>query len=359
MSMRVLFLTINNRLHASSRVRAYQYEPYLKEVGIRSHFIPNVSETYYRLRRLSPNPKIRNSPFVLGWGRMERLLRLLWFCVAALSGSYDIVFVQKFLLPIPLLRLFDALHRPIVFDFDDAIYLLSQQPFTTVAGFEYTMKVSRAVIVTTDELRKVAQQFNSNVVRIPGPIDTERYQPQELGLRRNSEEIVIGWIGGSSTISYVEILFDVFRRLTAKYPHLVISVVGSWPFKVEGVNLRVKQWSLDSEIEDLSRFDIGIMPMPDNDWTRGKGGYKLLQYMAMRIPCVASPVGINTEIIRDGVNGFTAQSLTDWYDKLSILIEDVELRQQMGREGRSISEQDYSIRANVPKLINLFRSIVG
>jgi glycosyltransferase involved in cell wall biosynthesis len=257
--------------------------------------------------------------------------------------------------------LLDNRQKPIVFDFDDAIYLMEPFRPSAVANvdrtrFNYMLKTSRAVVISSAELSKVVQPYNSNIVRIPGPVDTERYESTP-GRHKNSGEIIVGWIGSPSTAPYLEVLYDVFRKLTVKYPSLVISVIGSWPFEVEGVDLRVKQWSLESEVEDLSHFDIGIMPLPDNELTRGKGGYKLLQYLAMQIPCVASPVGINTEIIREGVNGFTAQLQSDWYNKLSLLIEDAELRQRMGREGRHIAEEEYSLHANVPKLINLFRSI--
>jgi len=279
-----------------------------------------------------------------------------------LFGSYDIIFIQKLMLPTFLLRLLvGEFQKNIVFELDDAIYL--RRPFqpsirtnSERTTFNYMLKASQAVVVTSTELSTVVQPYNPNILRIPGPVDTERYKPMP-GRHRNSGRVTVGWIGSPSTAPYLEVLYDVFRELTVKYAGLIVSVIGTWPFGLEGVNLRVKQWALQSEVKDLSQFDIGVMPLPDNEWTRGKGGYKLLQYMAMQVPCVASPVGINTEIIREGVNGFTAQSQSDWYDKLSLLIEDADLRPRMGREGRRIVEEEYSLSANVPKLIDLFRSI--
>lgn len=362
--MKVLFLVTNNRLHASSRVRAYQYKPYLSQSGIQSFFVPNVSEKYYRLRRLIPYASIRSSWLLRGYGWLERLILFAWAYLLALYGPYDIVFIHKLMMPLPFFRLLQRQNKPIVFDFDDAIHLNDPLLPSKVKEHESQvfyeiLQISRAVVVTSDELMQIAQPYNPNITRIPGPIDTERYKPRPNYKPVHNEEIIIGWMGSPGTVIYLEILYDVFRELTAKYPNLVISVVGSWPFKLKGVNLRCKQWNPNTEVEDLSCFDIGVMPLPDNEWTRFKGGYKLLQYMAMQIPCVTSPVGINTEIVRDGVNGYIARSRAEWCEQLSCLITNAELRGQMGRAGRRIAEEEYSLHIGSTKLINLFYSIWG
>jgi len=120
---------------------------------------------------------------------------------------------------------------------------------------------------------------------------------------------------------------------------------------------RQKSWSLDTEVADLQNFDIGIMPLPDNEWTRGKGGYKLLQYMAVGIPCIASPVGINMELIRDGENGFLAATEDQWYEKISLLTRDQELRKKMGMRGRDFVVKNYSFEVAAPKLISALRQL--
>ena len=115
---------------------------------------------------------------------------------------------------------------------------------------------------------------------------------------------------------------------------------------------------METEVADLQSFDIGIMPLPDNEWTRGKGGYKLLQYMAVGVPCVASPVGINKELIRDGENGFLATTEEEWYEKLSLLIDNPELRREMGRRGRAYVVRNHSFEAAAPKLISALKHAI-
>lgn len=125
-----------------------------------------------------------------------------------------------------------------------------------------------------------------------------------------------------------------------------------------GVNATLKKWRLDNEVATLQSFDIGIMVLPDNEWTRGKGGYKLLQYMAVGIPCVASPVGINKELIRDGENGFLATTEEEWYENLSLLIDNPELRKKMGMRGRDFVVRNYSFEVAAPKLISALKGLI-
>ncbi|MCK4816159.1 glycosyltransferase family 4 protein, partial [bacterium] len=174
----------------------------------------------------------------------------------------------------------------------------------------------------------------------------------------DNDKVVIGWIGSSSTTPYLSILFPVFRRLCRTHPNAYIKLIGATPINIPDVRVKQVDWDLETEVEELQEFDIGIMPLPDNEWTRGKGGYKLLQYMAVGIPCVASPVGINKELIRDGENGFLATTEEEWYEKLSLLIENPEIRKRMGLRERDFVVKNYSFEVAAPKLISVLKSLI-
>jgi glycosyltransferase involved in cell wall biosynthesis len=150
---------------------------------------------------------------------------------------------------------------------------------------------------------------------------------------------------------------NVFIRLSERFPHIKFKIVGS-SFSINGLsNIISKPWSLKEEIEDLRTFDIGIMPMPDNEWTRGKCGFKAILYMSMGIPCVCSPVGVNKEIITDGINGFLADTENKWIEKLSLLIEDSDLRQRIAIAGRMTIEERYSVTVNAPSFLEIINKV--
>ena len=124
-------------------------------------------------------------------------------------------------------------------------------------------------------------------------------------------------------------------------------------------DINVREWSLEAEKRHLERTDVGVMPLENNDWSRSKGGYKILLYMSMGVACVASPIGINSEIIKDGINGYLADTPEEWLEKLSLLIEDYPLRQRLGEEGRKAAEKLYSYNVQAPKIIKIFRDFVS
>ena len=171
--------------------------------------------------------------------------------------------------------------------------------------------------------------------------------------------MIIGWIGSFSTTKYLRIVENPLRLLSLRYSNLVIELIGANDIVFDGVKMRTKRWNLDSEVSNLQNFDIGIMPLPDDNWTRGKGGYKLLQYCAIGIPCVASPVGINKEIVREGINGFLVKDQKDWVERLALLIEDKELRERLGRKAREIAVKEYSFYCATPKLVKIFHEVEG
>jgi glycosyltransferase involved in cell wall biosynthesis len=282
-----------------------------------------------------------------------------------LSPFYDVVFLQKVPLNVKGFNILKLLKKKMVFDFDDAIY-------TTIPGFtdsDFGIKSELANrmknILSTDKLlvvlenkitKQFAEQYNKNILVITGPIDTERYFPAKKGM--DNDRVVIGWIGSSSTTPYLSILFPVFRRLCRTHPDAYIKLIGAAPINIPDVRVKQVDWDLETEVEELQEFDIGIMPLPDDEWTRGKGGYKLLQYMAVGIPCVASPVGINKDLIKDGENGFLSATEEEWYEKLSLLIDNPEIRKKMGLRERDFVVKNYSFEVAAPKLISVLKSLL-
>jgi len=161
-----------------------------------------------------------------------------------------------------------------------------------------------------------------------------------------------------TTIQHFDLMIPVFRRLKAQYGEAVrFKVIGDGRYRHDELGIRGQDWSAESEVSDLSDIDIGVMPLPDDEWARGKCGLKGLQYMALGIPTVMSPVGVNTEIIDDGVNGLLAGDEDEWVSKLTSLLESDELRRDLGREGRDTVEERYSVRSQRERYLSLITGL--
>lgn len=353
--MKILFLTLYDEQWAGTRIRVYQYLPTLEKQGIRCKVLPIITKDFSRYSRLR---------YYLSAGLSAVFKSLRVIC---LGFKYDTIFISNVLLPLHLEKMIQASNKNIVYDFCDALYAgydakyIARDPVRMLLGrfgktwLSRMLKISRHVLVENEQNKQFASRFCQNVSVITGPVDTERYVPRQSE-KSDSSNTVIGWIGSPSTTPYLESLENIFRSLCGSYPNLVIELVGAAELKIEGVPVAVKKWGFESEVNDLQNFDIGIMPLPDNEWTRGKGGYKLLQYMACGIPCVASPVGVNTDLIQDGFNGFLARNEEEWIEKLSLLIENPDLRRKMGERGRVIAEEKYSVKANIHRFLATFNT---
>jgi len=352
--MKILFWVPYPSEGPSNRYRVEQYLPYLKSTNIE-----------YCLR-----PFWRSYVYGILYMRRHYFRKILYFILGTLSrlwdiltiARYDLIFIHRESYPIGgafFEKFLKIMGKPFIFDFDDAIFLKSSSPnnsfierFKSPAKIKDIVKMSRGVIAGNIYLANFASQFNKNVFIIPTAIDTDKYYPCD---KKGPEEIVVGWIGTFTTLNFVNSLNGVFRKLSSRFNNLRLKVIGGI-IRVDGVERIIsKQWSEALELEDLRSFDIGIMPMPDNEWTRGKCGFKAILYMSMGIPCVCSPIGVNKEIITDGLNGFLASSEEEWVDKLSLLAVDAGLREKIGREGRRTVEEKYSVKANVNNFLNIIQ----
>jgi len=216
-------------------------------------------------------------------------------------------------------------------------------------------RLATHVMAGNPYLADYAKQTNQNVSIVPTTIDTEKYSV--LPRERNPVP-VIGWSGSFSTVQHLDSLAGALRRL-ARTENFRLVVIGTPVYKLDGVDVEALPWRSATEVSDLRQIDIGIMPLPDESWSRGKCGLKALQYMALGIPTVCSPVGVNSEIIQDGVNGFLAGTEDEWVAKLTQLLHDEKLRARLGAAGRATVETKYSAAVQAPRVYEILRSVVA
>lgn len=325
--MKVLFI-VPRRNKASSRYRAIQYVPYLKKLAIESEVVALPKGIVARLR--------------------------LWHT----CRQFDVVVLQKRLLSWWDLYWLRAYSHKLVFDFDDAIMFSDSGNAGEInrgrqTKFRSIMAKADLVIAGNSYLQQCALKNNlklkggnskgddQNAVKVLAtPIDLSRYEQKTYQSKRC---ITIGWIGSRVTLPYLEAIKPALNELGKVYPDLILRIVSDQFIECDSIKVERIQWTSENEIADLQGMDIGIMPLSDNAWTRGKCSFKLLQYMAVGLPVVCSPVGMNKDVVNNGENGLWAISKVQWIEKLSALIDDKASREQMGRAGRRRIEEAYNI----------------
>jgi glycosyltransferase involved in cell wall biosynthesis len=356
--VKVLFFTFSNEQVASSRTRVYQYLPYFARRGVSYQVVTQQSGLVFSLAARYSLAPAWGQPYLVALLKtlrtLDRALSLLAYLrLLLLCKRSDIVFIQKALIPVWIQRLVERLNDNIVFDFDDAIYLspsLKQRQ-----RFDHQVRISKLAVLENRETARCAEEAGIPSIQITGPIDCERYRPR--GQWEPTNELIIGWIGSEVTTDHLRIAEKALADIADRFPNVVLELVGAGDFEIPRVRMRRFPWALGSEVQMLERFDIGIMPLPDNEFTRGKGGYKILQYMAMGIPSIASPVGINAEIISPGKTGFLASTDEQWSEGLSLLLRDNALRHSLGAQARSVALQRYSLEISSGRLYEALLSV--
>ena len=248
----------------------------------------------------------------------------------------------------------------LIYDFDDAIWLKDENPNQGVFNrLKNPKKIStiislvNKVIVGNEYLAAYALKYNANVHVIPSTIDFNKYSTDDYKTNRTS--VCIGWTGSFSTLKHFETIVPALKQIKSSFGDKVyFKLIGDSSYKNEELGIEGTPWNSDTETQDLGELDIGIMPLPDNEWTQGKCAMKGLQYMALGIPTIMSPVGVNSDIIVDGVNGMLASSEDEWVKKLSLLIQAEELRKTMGEAGRKTVLKDFSVEVNKEKWLEIF-----
>ncbi|MBS1637323.1 MAG: glycosyltransferase family 4 protein [Bacteroidetes bacterium] len=354
---KILFIS-DHRLNRSPSQR-YRYEQYL---------------SFFREQGydLSFSELINAKDDAVFYGK-GRLLQKVWVMVKSIgirfrdlrrAGHFDIIFIQREALFIGSSffekRFFRSGAR-VIFDFDDSIWLLDTSPenkkwewLKNPGKTAVNIANAHAVIAGNAYLADYARQFNKAVYIIPTTIDTDFHKPMpEL---RGQGPVVIGWSGSLSTIKHFEYALPFLKKLKQKYGDAIaIKVIGDGHYKNEELHTISQNWNATDEVRDLNTFDIGIMPLPHDEWAKGKCGLKGLSYMACGVPAVMSPVGVNTEIIQHGQNGFLADNTDEWVAVLSELIENKALRERTGQAGRETILAQYSVEANKQKYLQVLQ----
>jgi glycosyltransferase involved in cell wall biosynthesis len=356
--MKILFLSKYSRLGASSRLRCLQYLPSLEKSGVEVVVQSLFDDDYLKHLYSSGRRPVLRSLYCY----LKRFFTI--FTVR----QYDVIWIEKELFPFfpatveRLLRIFGP---PYVVDYDDAIFhnydLSSHLLIRKTLGkkIDVVMRNALCVIAGNDYLASRAKAAGAkDVVVVPTVVDKDRY----LAKRDSTcESLVIGWIGSPSTQKYVvdirQALFSVCEQFGA-----CIKLMGATPQIVEELPelpVEVLPWSEDGEVDFIRQLDIGIMPLVDGPWEKGKCGYKLVQYMASGVPVVASPVGVNVEIVDGNRCGLLADSLEQWESALRKLLGNADQRLDYGRAGRAAVENKYTVHVQVMALNKIFSEIVG
>lgn len=329
--MKVAFL-IQSPDAPSSRYRVLQYLPYFKDQGV------DVSVHFYQKT---------------WWDKLKFYHSL---------SQYDLIYIlRKLFLPNEFWYIRQKAKK-IVYDFDDALMYRSsgsKSPYSLSRRirFAYMMKKVDYIIAGNQFLKSEVFPYNQNVVIIPTSVDLSRFSLKEN--YHTKGPITIGWLGSSSTLKYLEPLVPIFEKIYKKCLNIQLKIVCDTFLHDLHIPVVKKQWYAEEEEADLKSFDIGVMPLIDDLWSKGKCGLKILQYFSVGVPVVCTPVGINRDIVEDGVNGFWAQNKDQWENRLLKLIEEEELRREMGLQGRKTVEQGYSLKVNAPRLFSVLKEVTG
>jgi glycosyltransferase involved in cell wall biosynthesis len=340
----------------SQRFRFEQYISLWKEKGYGVEFYPFYSYKAWQTLYTKGQP-IRKMFVVIAacLNRCSLLFRL---------RRADYIFIHREIAHVgpPFFEWFIAkvLRRKYVYDFDDAIWLPNYS--ATNASFHrikaywkipYCIRWAHHVQAGNSYLADYAKQFNPSVEVVPTTIDMSyhRYDSKE----RQKSTLSIGWTGTHTTVRYLRDLIDVLQRLSERFEFQML-VISNEPPDFQLAGLHFIPWNKTTEMEDLAKIDIGVMPLEDDIWAKGKCGFKGLQYMALGIPTIMSPVGVNPSIVSDGVNGYLASTPDEWEQKLILLLESATLRKNMGECGKQTVIDKFSVEANSPNYLNLFKS---
>jgi glycosyltransferase involved in cell wall biosynthesis len=331
--VKALFLT-NKEGTPSTRWRVLQLIPHLQEAGVRCDVVE------------------------LPGGMIGKLAAVQH------AGQYDVVVLQKRLLPKLLNNRLRSQARRLIFEFDDALFLKRSEKGVRVSDtrerrFRRTVRGADAIVAPNEYLAELARRHASQPDRVhvlPTAIDLRRWTPR--GPAKREGPLTLGWVGTAPNVRLLEIVIQPLQRLFRRHPDLKLKVICDEAPILEGVAILHQPYSPDTEVGDVRSFDVAISPQIEDAWTRGKVSTKLLAYFAAGIPTVASDVEAHRGVVRHGVNGLLAGTLSEWDDRIEKLLASADLRDELGAAARRTAETEYSLEATIPKYLELFRSLV-
>lgn len=338
----------------SQRFRVEAFLPGLQAAGINCTLRPFITLATWQI--LYKSGSALKKTFGIFSGYFKRLKTILFE-----AAQYDFIFIHREAAPLgpPVFEWYLAkvLKKKIIYDFDDAIWTSPVKEPLLKRSLSFRKKVGMICswsyhnMAGNRFLADYASQFSKQVSVIPTVVDTcNRYHNTKV---HQSGPVVLGWTGSNSTNPYLEAMCSPLQKLQEQGIQFLF--ISSEPPKLDLPQSRFVKWVEETEIKDLMEMDLGWMPLPDNEWTKGKCGFKAIQYMALGIPALVSGVGVNTEIVDDGVNGYICNTDEDWVEKSALLANDSELRAAMGKAAKQKIQDQYSVKAVLPKILALFR----
>ena len=329
--MRILCLPLYAIHRPSSRYRLFQLLPHWHAAGWTTTLLP--------------------APMRSAGKRLAYVPRLLWH-----ARRHDIIFVQKRSLPQWLLSILARWGKPLVYDLDDAVYLREHM----TQGVNQMLGAAHTVICGNATLAEYVQHHTKQIKIVPTVVDTNSYAPAPQKRHPQKKETVIGWLGSDPNRGDFTGMEPVLAALAAKYgDRIALRTVASRALETaSAIQQQFVPWTLKGAQAELQQFDIGMMPLDDTPYSRGKCGFKLIQYMSVGAAAVASPVGVNSEIVKEGESGFLADSAEQWIQKLSHLIDNPQVAQQIGQNAVKRIEGNYSINAVMPHYDAIFQAAI-
>jgi len=353
--MRVLALTRYSSLAPSSRVRFFQYIPSLNSLGVEIQVVSLLGDEY--VRRLYSGQRQSVSSMAVAY--IRRIASLMK------GHPFDLLWIEKELFPwLPAWADSPLAGRriPCVIDYDDAVfhrYDMHANPLIRAflgKKIDKVMRQAATVVVGNDYLAEYAHQAGADRIKyLPSVVDTNRYSIRG----KTGDQFRIGWIGSPITAPYLGLIRDALEEAIKQNDVRLVLVGSGDQDPLPGMAKEVLPWSEDSQIAHIQSFDVGIMPLPDGPFERGKCGYKLVQYMACGLPVIASPVGVNSLIVEQGKSGFLASNTAEWLQALGMLSQNASLRSDLGKAGRKKVEQDYSLQVTVPRLFEILTEVAS
>ena len=349
----VLFLTRYPVSGASSRYRVFQYIPHLEALGIRCTVQSFMDEPMYRLG-LTPG---RNLAKFLAL--VHATFRRLW--LLRRWREFDVLYLQRELLPVGppwIERWLKRRGATILFDYDDALFIKKPSRFNPVASFfrspgktREMFRLADCTVAGNDWLRDAAIAEGGRAVTIEVAEDTARipmHPPHADGA-----SVTIGWLGSPSTVKYLRCIEKPLQRIAARHSNVRWEIMGGSDFGMDGVPWELHDWSLNAELKALARFDIGLMPLPDETWALGKSGGKARTYMAAGVVPVVAAIGYNLELVEHGRTGFLCANEAEWESALELMIGDAGLRQRVAEAARAVIEERFSPSGQARKIADL------
>lgn len=348
--IKVLGLALYGPQAASHRVRLGQYVPGLRELGIELQ-IHSLLDNAYVARRFSGERAVVGDFLAGVWSRVRLLLD---------SDRFDVAIVHCELVPFfPAWLERRLIKIPYIYDFDDAFFLryrigrLSRLSPVLGGKFDSFLRGAAAVTAGNQYLAKYASKFGRNVTVLPSVVDTSVFRPITMGVTRDA--FTVGWIGSPSTAAYLDQLVEPLSQVATESRTRLVVVGGRAP-SIPGVEVVELPWSSNTEVGDINNFDVGIMPLSNDDWARGKCAFKLIQYMACGIPVIASRVGANVDVVNSDC-GVLVDGSDSWVSAIRLMRDDDLARNAMSLACRRRAVESYSLDGAVPKLAGVIRSV--